>query len=452
MKGKQHNYSVGTKDERYIISRNSHATAYTYISARQLWQKAHYPLEFYTAALRSLKTADARITDYIHDARRHDVIVNPVDINKSRVDFEIKDNEIFYGFCKIKGVGKAAGEIAKLQPYHGFQDFLERFGTEAKVLQPLISLKAFKENDPMTLYLYHEAYKKAMKQHTDRQGRHKNSLKRYMGDLAKLVADDRATGKQREETWDHGFDDNYLGKLRSWLDDEQWIALCTLKKKYDKCVDTFATKDAEPINLNIVGFDPKGVKLNKVALKTFKAMKPLLKDSEGVKAEIEFYGFPWMNDFERCPNYKGFTFEEFEIDILRLETGKSLPVEVQVISADHVASKSGKMWYWKLRVVDALDPTPKFVTVWEHDYDRFESLLQPGNLVRMRLYPPERPYPNYSLEGCKPWEMRGRNPYGDDATFDTRVVLLRKAEKKRIEEEDEWDKLFTEKTVEEDDE
>jgi hypothetical protein len=418
----------------------SHAVAYTYISARQLWQKAHYPLEFYTAALRSLKTADERITTYIHDARRHDIHVKQLDLNKSKENFEITNDEIYYGFGKVKRVGQAASKIVELQPYRNFQDFLEKFGTEAKVLQPLIALKVFKDGDPLTLYLYYEAYKKAMKARLDRKNRNIKSVDRYMTELNSLL-----DGKP----WEHGFDDSHMGKLRAMLDDDQWLKLCKLKKKYDKCIDTFEDKNAEEINLSIKGFDPKSVKLSKQALKAFKAMKPILKDVEGAKAEIEFYGFPWMNDFERCPNYKGFTFEEYEIDIMRAEEGVALPVEVCIMSVEHAQSKSGKMWYWKLRVMDALDAAPKSVTVWEHDYDRFESLLQVGNIVRMRLFPPQSPYPNYSLEGCKPWEMWGKkNSYGEDPAFDTRVVLLARPSKRVVEEEDEYDRLFADKTVE----
>lgn len=416
----------------------SHAVAYTYISSRQLVQKAHFPLEFYTAALRSLKTGDERITVYIHDARKKNIPINQLDLNKSKYDFQIQGNEIYYGFSKIKGIGhEVASKIVELQPYSGLQDFMERFGTEAKVLQPLISLRTFKEKDPHTMYLYYEAYKKALKAEKDRCGRNEKSLKRYTDDLASLIGHDRK--------WEHGFDDNYFGKLRSWLDDKSWIELCTLKKKYDKCVATFAekSKGRDEIGLSLDDFiapspTNKSVILSKSAYKTYKAMKPILKDPDGTEAEIAFYGFPWKNEFEMCPNYKGFTFDDYEIDALRIDKGVALPVEVRIMSAEHTSSRSGKMMYWKLRVTDAIEPTPKSITIWEHDYQRFEKILQPGNIVRMRVFPPEPPYPNYSLESVKPWEVRGRNPYGEDPRWDLRVVLLTKGVKKKkfVDDED----------------
>lgn len=443
MKSKQHNYAVygDSSSNRHLFTANSHAVAYTYITARQLVQKAHYPLEFFTAALRSLKTADPRIPSYIQDARKRNVLTNGLDLNKSKFDFEIaENNEIYYGFNKIKGIGyDVANRIVELQPFAGFQDFLNRFGTEAKVVHPLIALNTFKEKDPHTLYLYYEAYKKAVKAENDRIQRNKNSVKNYMNDLASLIGPDR--------TWEHGFDDNYFGKLRSWLDDKAWIKLCSLKKKYDKCIDTFEekSKNKEDIGkvLSINTFITpshlnKSVLLNKQTYKSYKAIKPILKDPEGIAAQIEYYGFPWKNDFEQIPSFKGFTFEDYDIDILRAEPGVALPVEVKIISKEHIASRSGKMWYWRLRVVDSAEPEiQRTITVWEHDYDRFESMFQIGNIVRIRLLPPEPPYPNYSMEGVKPWELRNKNPYGDPQ-WDFRVVLLGKAVKKQkyIDDED----------------
>jgi hypothetical protein len=366
-----------------------------------------------------------------------------LDLNKSKLDFEIHDDKIYYGFGKVLGIGTdVANRIVENQPYAGFQDFLNRFGTEAKVLQPLVCLNVFKEKDPLTMHFYYEAYKKALKQKTDRRTRNKKSVERYMSDLQKLLG---------EHKWEHGFDDNKMGTLRAWLNDDQWVKLCTLKKKYDNCLETFATKDSEKIKLSLEDFHPKAIKLSKSALKTFKTLKPILVDPEGAKAEDAFYGFSWMNPLERCPNYKGYTFEQFDIDCLRLENGQALPVEVLIESVEHTASKSGKMHYYKVRAADGVDGKSRTIRVWEHDYERFERVLQPGNCVRLRIYPPAisdkgEEIPGHSLEGVLPWKMRGRNPYGENPDFDTRAVLMKVVDSKTVEVTDDnlFDDVFTE--------
>jgi hypothetical protein len=233
------------------------------------------------------------------------------------------------------------------------------------------------------------------------------------------------------------------------------VKLCSLKKKYDKCVETFEIKDAEEINLSIETFNPRNVKLNKAALKTFKTIKPILMDTEGVKAEEEFYGFPWKNPLEWCDNYRGYTFGQFEIDCLRLDEGRALPVELIIESVEKTTSKSGKMEYYKLRVLDGIDVKARTVRVWEHDYDRFERVLQAGNCVRMRLFPPHEEIPGYNLEGKLPWELRGRNPYGENPEFDLRAVLLRAAEKEKkilVDDDNIFDDIFTDTDDEEDNE
>jgi len=398
----------------------SHACAYTYISARQLWQKANYPLEFYAAALKSLKTADERIKEYIRDARKHYVTVNKLDLNKSKQDFEIVDEEIYYGMGKVKGIGEAAPRIIEMQPYQGIQDFLDRFGTEAKVMQPLIALNAFKEKDTWTLYLYYEWYKAALKRRADRRRRYEKSIERYMGRLQEMVGPDRV--------WEHGFDDNKMSILRGWFDDEQWKELCTLKKKYDNCVATFAKKDAEKLDTNLDTFDPLKVKLKK-ANKEAKSnidIKAVLKDATKEKAEQAYYGFLWMHPLEKCPKYRGFTFEDVDLGSQGDPPGKAYPVEVEIISVEPAVSKKGNT-YWKLRVEDA-DGRKHLVHVWEEECARFKSVLKAGNLVRLSINLPKPPFPAYSLESYPKWgKQRDMTP---DPQFDSRVYVLREKERK----------------------
>jgi DNA polymerase III alpha subunit len=124
----------------------SHAYAYAYISARLLWLKAHYPLEFYTAIL-MCEDDDREVQgQYKLDAKYHDIKVCPVHINKSRVNFGIDDAKIFFGFSNIKKIGEGVAErIVQSQPYKDFPDFLEKFGTDATPIKALTALGVFED-------------------------------------------------------------------------------------------------------------------------------------------------------------------------------------------------------------------------------------------------------------------------------------------------------------------
>jgi DNA polymerase III alpha subunit len=147
MESEQHNYAIyGLSEGKFIISRNSHATAYSYISARQLYLKSHYPLEFFVSSLQS-QDNDEKRRDYITEAINHGIEVVPLTLNKSRETFDIVDEKIYVGFGNIKGIGEdKAKRIAEMQPYSGLKDFMDRYGTEAGTLKPLIGLRIFGDN------------------------------------------------------------------------------------------------------------------------------------------------------------------------------------------------------------------------------------------------------------------------------------------------------------------
>jgi DNA polymerase-3 subunit alpha len=121
----------------------SHAYAYTYISSRLLWLKAHYPLEFYNAIL-MCENDDEKFREYKLDAKYHGVEIRPIDINKSKANFEITDGKIYFGFKNIKSIGEGVAErIVEHQPYTSFPDFLERFGTDGSTLKALCAIGVF---------------------------------------------------------------------------------------------------------------------------------------------------------------------------------------------------------------------------------------------------------------------------------------------------------------------
>lgn len=126
----------------------SHAMCYGYLGYITAYLKTHYPLQF-MASLLSMQTEQEKIDNYIGVSRSLGIEVKAPDINKSKADFSISDNSIYYGFGAIKSVGAAAiPNIIENQPYNSFEDFYERTNhslVKKNVITNLILTGCFKE-------------------------------------------------------------------------------------------------------------------------------------------------------------------------------------------------------------------------------------------------------------------------------------------------------------------
>ena len=128
---------------KYSFNR-SHAWAYAMMGYWCAWFKVHYPLEFITAVLSTVKKE--RVPEFINDARRHSYGVLPPDINTSGKGFTMTKDGCRFGFDGIDGIGAAATEaILEGQPYTSFDDFMERKGSAANrgVVYKLAQVGAF---------------------------------------------------------------------------------------------------------------------------------------------------------------------------------------------------------------------------------------------------------------------------------------------------------------------
>ena len=143
----------------------SHSVAYTMISSRCLYLKTHYPEEYFAAVLTHLKTGDERIKKYIQEGEKKGLVFIPLDINKSITGFIPTENGIIIGFDKIKGIKKEAIELINLQPFHSFEDYLERYGLSKITAEILIKANAFKnfENNIKILLEYFN-YRRSIKE------------------------------------------------------------------------------------------------------------------------------------------------------------------------------------------------------------------------------------------------------------------------------------------------
>lgn len=109
----------------------AHSVSYAYESYKTAYLKAHHPTEFIAARL-SVETHRRKfdkIEKYKNDAKKHfNFILEPVDINKSKLNWAIEGDKILRTPILAKGVGiKAAEDIVRNQPYTG-KDVLLSFG------------------------------------------------------------------------------------------------------------------------------------------------------------------------------------------------------------------------------------------------------------------------------------------------------------------------------------
>lgn len=139
MESDTHNYILGSG----LVSANSHAVAYAYITYQTAWLKANYSAEYLAAAI-SCEPDTEQQSAYMADARSNNVDILPPDVNSSAKDFYVNpDGQILFGFNSIKGLGeKAIVAMISLQPFSSFGDFIIRTyhaqGVNRKVIDSLI--------------------------------------------------------------------------------------------------------------------------------------------------------------------------------------------------------------------------------------------------------------------------------------------------------------------------
>ncbi|MBR5817369.1 MAG: DNA polymerase III subunit alpha, partial [Clostridia bacterium] len=108
----------------------SHATAYSVISYRTAYLKAHYPAEYFSALLTSVLSDTAKLRSYTADAQKFGVRVLAPDINESDSYFTVSDGNIRYGLLAIKNVGRVFADAVirekNKRPFKSFDDFVSR--------------------------------------------------------------------------------------------------------------------------------------------------------------------------------------------------------------------------------------------------------------------------------------------------------------------------------------
>jgi DNA polymerase III subunit alpha len=149
----------------------SHSAAYALITYQTAWLKAHYPTEFFAAALTTDKDKVDKVVRLVAEARAWGCVVLPPDVNASETDFsvvyahpkgdgpvrgsgKVKDRcgpRLRFGLGAVRGVGEAALETmfeARRSggPFRDLFDFATRVDAKRLnkgVLESLVQCGAF---------------------------------------------------------------------------------------------------------------------------------------------------------------------------------------------------------------------------------------------------------------------------------------------------------------------
>lgn len=432
----------------------SHAYAYAYISARLLWLKAHYPLEFYTAIL-MCETDDEKFKDYKLDAKYHGIDINPVHINKSREKFGINGDEIFFGFSNIKSIGDGvASRIVENQPYKNFVDFLEKFGTDATPIKALTALGVFEEeHDRLHLRKFAEFYKDQATKRKASQKRFEESMDTKLQELKnklleEVKEDDPDFDKlcdfteDAEKLWESRFDGIVRQVPYKYKGEERMREVTFVKqlqdiaKRRQSSIENQAKKQQEweedPISLD--DFNPSLVKLDPKEEEILTNELEVDGEISYPQAEEMYYGFKWTHMLETCPDYTGATIDKLlEAADHGLEVGM---IEIQIVQVQKRTSKGEKATeFYSITVEDANGKKMK-VNVWMDDYTRFREEFRTGNMLKMRVRPPSGGFFTLTFESV-PRHQRKFLPKEEDprVILMTPVLKNKKAEAKKAEED-----------------
>jgi DNA polymerase III alpha subunit len=376
----------------------SHSCAYTHQSSRQLWLKAHYPLEFYCTMLNHVREDD-KLRDCKRNAESHGVKVNPLNVNKSCMNFCIPPgvDEIYFGFSNIKSVGEDVGaKIVALRDegdFLSFQDFLDRFGTDSRVVQALVSLGAFDDASPLTMWQYYEFYKGHAKKRQERMKRFSAAMIRYQEQYDELVGDGRVISEE------------VIGSAIECANDSDAAKkLRRLMGNYRRSITRFqenSIADQNITSLSEFAESPVDVHIKDKVYDT-------LIDKE--KAEMQFYGFCWRNPLDGCKEAEGHTFERIKDVEQNRDIGHSVEGLVQEVR-DKTSAKGNK--FRVLKLVDA-NWEVGYIYVWAEEKERFKEEFQDGNIVRLRVLTPSAKFGQHQLLSFPPYLKRKVPPIESD--------------------------------------
>lgn len=109
----------------------SHSVCYAVIAYQTAYLKAHYPVPFYAALIRSVEEDTETMSTFIAETQQHGIEVKVADINQSFNHVAAIENDVRLGFISIKWIGQEVGEQIqeerkKSGKFSSLENFLQR--------------------------------------------------------------------------------------------------------------------------------------------------------------------------------------------------------------------------------------------------------------------------------------------------------------------------------------
>lgn len=108
----------------------SHAAAYALVAYHTAYLKANHPTEFLAASMTLDMHAPEKVNLFRREAEKLRIKVEPPSINRSEVEFAVKDGVIYYSLAALRNVGRSAVEhiveTREAKPFESLADFASR--------------------------------------------------------------------------------------------------------------------------------------------------------------------------------------------------------------------------------------------------------------------------------------------------------------------------------------
>ncbi len=131
----------------------AHSAAYALLTHQTAYLKAHFPAEFYAAAMTAEWRDQGKLDRYVKDGAKRSIAILPPGVNESQAEFSIGESgqDVRFGLAGIKNVGESAVEAILKErrqtgSFESLFDFCSRIDTKRvnrRVVESLIRCGAF---------------------------------------------------------------------------------------------------------------------------------------------------------------------------------------------------------------------------------------------------------------------------------------------------------------------